>query len=121
MKKFEWYVQRSELSYGRLLPLYQLYWWLFKPKGYKEHIEHSLVLGEKYLSHYRENAILWHIEKERLSHLALPKTIKPSTLFDNSYAVTVFTKDNDQYAFDCTLDLNALGKIKIDIEKECGS
>ncbi|GAB2529621.1 hypothetical protein [Microbulbifer agarilyticus] len=116
MLKFEWYVEPTKLSYGQLLIFYQVYWRLFKPKGYKEQIPHRLIIGEKFLSYFKEGAVAWQIEKSRISYIVLPEKLNPSSAFSNSYEVVVFTNDSDQYVFECTLAMPELLELRSEIE-----
>ena len=117
MNELEWEVEISDYSHGQLLLLVKLYRFLFKPKGYKEIVGHSLRLSNKSISYHSDGAILWHIDYCRLSHLEMPTSFSSCSMFDNSYPVFIHTNDQDKYCFSSTLSQNTIERLKSEIEQ----
>jgi hypothetical protein len=124
MKIFSWKIEISELHSMQQPFIWmakQLYFFLFKPTGYKEHINHSLIFGNKCLIYKMDDATLWHISYERLSHLEIPENSYYGASMQHPCVIFVHTNDNDKYSFPHNLTETMITEISVEIAKSVHS
>lgn len=117
MKTYEWKIELNSSSYSKTYLFDLIYWKLTKPKGYRPYKVCSIRLGRESISHWVDGAILWHIQYVRLLSLEVPNSFRPASRYNNSYDVSILTKDEDKYTFECTLSPQDLEALKIEIGK----
>jgi hypothetical protein len=120
MKTISWKIKVDDL-HSMQEPLNwlvkKLYILCFRPKGYVEYVHHSLTFGREFLVYTMNEATMWHISYERLSHLEIPKNSYCGLTMQHRCEVFFITNDNDQYTLPHNFTDNMINEIKSEIEK----